>query len=128
MVNGDEDVMLIRSDGTIIRLHIAEIREIRETPRASSSCTWILDVKVVAACIVEHEEDALAETVDNSEILDNGAALKPRIRRPQQSPGRRRMSPNRNKRLKADRRKKGGPFTRARLLNAIIRLCFSGSR
>ncbi len=75
VVNGDEDVMLIRSDGTIIRLHIAEIREISRNTQGVKLMHVDSDVKVVAACIVEHEEDALAETVDNSEILDNGAAL-----------------------------------------------------
>ncbi|MGI6151300.1 MAG: DNA gyrase subunit A [Christensenellales bacterium] len=72
VINGDEDVMLIRSDGTIIRLHVAEMREIsRNTQGVKLMQVNDEDVKVVAACITEHEEDAEVTAVDNSEIIDN---------------------------------------------------------
>ncbi|MGI6192388.1 MAG: DNA gyrase C-terminal beta-propeller domain-containing protein, partial [Christensenellales bacterium] len=71
VVNGDEDVMLIRSDGTIIRLHVAEIREISRNTQGVKLMHVDGDVKVVAACITEHEDDAEVTKVEN-EVIENG--------------------------------------------------------
>ena len=76
VVNGDEDVMLIRSDGTIIRLHVAEIREISRNTQGVKLMHVDGDVKVVAACITEHEDDAEVTKVEN-EVIENGDGVQP---------------------------------------------------
>lgn len=73
VVNGDEDVMLIRSDGTIIRLHVAEIREISRNTQGVKLMHVEGDVKVVAACITEHEDDVEAAKVDNTFVGEESA-------------------------------------------------------
>ena len=65
VINGDEDVMLIRDDGTIIRMHVGEIREVSRHTQGVKLMHVAEGLKVVAACMTEHEDDAPAETPEN---------------------------------------------------------------
>ena len=56
VVNGDEDVMLIRDDGVIIRMPVAEIRAIGRNTQGVKLMHVPEGVKVVSACIAIHEE------------------------------------------------------------------------
>lgn len=68
VINGDEDVMLIRSDGTIIRLHAAEIREISRNTQGVKLMQVEPGEKVVAACITEHDDEA--QHIDGEEVTE----------------------------------------------------------
>ncbi len=61
-VEGDEDIMLITSDGTIIRTSIAEIRTMGRSTQGVRVMKVDADVKVVAVATAPHEEPETEES------------------------------------------------------------------
>ena len=66
VVNGDEDVMLIRDDGTIIRMPVAEIREIGRHTQGVKLMQVDAGLRVVSACMTDHEEPEDAENAEQA--------------------------------------------------------------
>ena len=56
VVNGDEDVMIIRDDGTIIRMSVDEIREIGRYTQGVRLMKVEDGLRIVSAAIAAHEE------------------------------------------------------------------------
>ena len=73
VVNGDEDVMLIRDDGTIIRMPVTEIREIGRHTQGVRLMQVDSGLRVVSACMTDHEdpEEEGAETAEQAPSSDN---------------------------------------------------------
>lgn len=63
-VEGDEDIMLITSDGTIIRTSIAEIRTMGRSTQGVRVMKVDADVKVVAVATAPHEEPETEESAE----------------------------------------------------------------
>lgn len=57
VINGDEDVMLIRDDGTIIRMQVNEIREVGRNTQGVKLMQVNEGLRVVGAAVVAHEEE-----------------------------------------------------------------------
>ena len=73
VVNGDEDVMLIRDDGTIIRMPVTEIREIGRHTQGVRLMQVDSGLRVVSACMTDHEdpEEEGAVTAEQAPSSDN---------------------------------------------------------
>lgn len=73
VVSGDEDVMLIRDDGTIIRMPVTEIREIGRHTQGVRLMQVDSGLRVVSACMTDHEdpEEEGAETAEQAPSSDN---------------------------------------------------------
>ena len=77
VINGDEDVMLIRNDGVIIRMHVQEIREVSRHTQGVKLMHVADGLKVVSACMTEHEDDAPVEQPENAAVEEDAAETKP---------------------------------------------------
>ncbi len=71
VINGDEDVMLICDDGTIIRMATGEISLITRHTQGVKLMRVADGVKVVSACIVPHEEEQEEEGAPESAASDS---------------------------------------------------------
>lgn len=71
VINGDEDVMLICDDGTIIRMATEEISLITRHTQGVKLMRVADGVKVVSACIVPHEEEQEEEGAPESAASDS---------------------------------------------------------
>ena len=79
-VEGDEDIMLITSDGTIIRTRVEEIRTMGRSTQGVRVMRLAEDIKVVGMTTAPHEEeeeisdepitDGLTDGEENPEIFD----------------------------------------------------------
>lgn len=67
IINGDEDVMIIRADGTIIRMRVSEIREVSRHTQGVKLMQVSDDAVVVSAEIVPHDDS-------EDEVQGEGAA------------------------------------------------------
>lgn len=75
IVDEDSDIMLISDDGTIIRVHAAEVRQIGRDTKGVKIMNVKDESKVVAIAIAPHEDDA--EVDENSDLAvqtEEGAA------------------------------------------------------
>lgn len=71
---GEEDLMLIRNDGTIIRMNVNDIRKVGRHTQGVKLMRVEEEMRVVSAAVVPHEEDSdmpLDETVEqDAQVMD----------------------------------------------------------
>ncbi len=72
-VTGEEDIMLITSDGTIIRTEVSQIRSMGRATKGVRVMRIKDGVKVVAVATAPHEEEKenLEEVTENTEVVEN---------------------------------------------------------
>ena len=68
VINGDEDVMMIRDDGTIIRMDVREIREVSRHTQGVKLMHVAEGLKVVSACMTQHEEGGAKPVEEGTEV------------------------------------------------------------
>ena len=67
IVMGEEDVMIIRADGTIIRMRVNEIREVSRHTQGVKLMQVSDEAMVVSAEIVPHDDSEDEEAAENAE-------------------------------------------------------------
>ena len=67
VVNGDEDVMIIRDDGTVIRMCVSEIREIGRNTQGVRLMKVEDGLRIVSAAVVAQEEPCEEEETETIE-------------------------------------------------------------
>ena len=67
-VTDDQDIMMITSEGVVIRMHIDEISTYSRNTQGVRLMRLDDDVKVVSVALTEHEDDDISEDIQTEEI------------------------------------------------------------